>query len=74
MDKYCTARQATDNNMAHVHCILDTSVYKYTIRILILHYKNGHTNAPQCYVIHILPVFFLLSSLADDDVNIIYVK
>ena len=46
VDKYCTARQATDNNMAHVHCILDTSVYKYTIRILILHYKNGHTNAP----------------------------
>jgi hypothetical protein len=29
MEKYCSAEQAADNNMAHVHCMLDTA-YKYT--------------------------------------------
>jgi hypothetical protein len=24
IEKYCRARQATDDNMAHVHCMLDT--------------------------------------------------
>jgi hypothetical protein len=24
VEKYCTAGQATDNNMAHAHCMLDT--------------------------------------------------
>jgi len=24
MEKYCTARQATDDNRAHAHCMLDT--------------------------------------------------
>jgi hypothetical protein len=24
VEKYCTAGQATDDNMAHAHCILDT--------------------------------------------------
>jgi len=28
--KYCTAEQATDDNMAHAHYILDTYGYKHT--------------------------------------------
>jgi hypothetical protein len=28
--KCCTAGQATDDNMAHAHCMLDTQCYKYT--------------------------------------------
>jgi hypothetical protein len=52
VEKYCTARQSTDNNMVHVHCILDTSVYKYMIRILILHYNSGCTNAPLPVLLH----------------------
>ena len=24
VDKFCTARQATDDDMAHAHCMLDT--------------------------------------------------
>jgi hypothetical protein len=33
MEKYCRARQATDENMAHAHCMLGTKVYEYTLRI-----------------------------------------
>jgi len=28
--KYCTAGQATDDNMAHVHCMPDNKVYTQT--------------------------------------------
>jgi len=24
MEKYCTTRRATDENMMHAHCVLDT--------------------------------------------------
>ena len=30
MGKYCRVGQATDDNMGHVHCMLDTCGYKYT--------------------------------------------
>jgi hypothetical protein len=30
MAKFCRARQATYDNMAHAHCMLDTQVHKYT--------------------------------------------
>ena len=33
MEKYCRARQVTDDNIAHAHCILDTEDYKHTLRI-----------------------------------------
>jgi hypothetical protein len=33
LEKYCGPGQATGDNMAHVHCILDTQGYKYTLRI-----------------------------------------
>jgi len=33
MEKYCRARQATDDNMAHAHSMLDTKGYKHTLRI-----------------------------------------
>ena len=28
--KYCTAGQATDGNMVHAHCMLDTEACNYT--------------------------------------------
>jgi len=31
MEKYCTAGQATDDNMAHAHCMLFTYVYKHKL-------------------------------------------
>jgi hypothetical protein len=33
VEKYCTARQVTDDNMAHGQCMLDIKGYKPTIRI-----------------------------------------
>ena len=55
VEKYGTAGQDTDYNMAHAHCMLDTSSYKHTHRIC----NNGCTNRPQCYVTRTLPVLFL---------------
>jgi len=31
--KYCTAGQATNDNMVHAHCMLDNEVYKHRFRI-----------------------------------------
>ena len=33
MEKYGRVRQTTDDNMARAHCMLDTYVYKQTLRI-----------------------------------------
>jgi len=33
VEKYCGAGQATGDNMAHEHLMLDTQVYKYKLRI-----------------------------------------
>ena len=30
LEKYCRAGQATDDNMAHANCMLDTEDYKHT--------------------------------------------
>jgi hypothetical protein len=32
-EKYWRAGQATDNNMAHAHCMLDNQGYRHTLRI-----------------------------------------
>jgi hypothetical protein len=32
LEKYGTARQATDENIAYAYCMLDTSSYKHTLR------------------------------------------
>ena len=33
MEKYCVARQATDDNMARAHSMLDTKDYEHTLTI-----------------------------------------
>jgi len=33
VEKYCTAGHATDDNMTHVLCVLDTYGYKHTLGI-----------------------------------------
>jgi len=35
VQKYCTTGQATENNMAHPHCMLDTYGYKCRLRMLL---------------------------------------
>ena len=33
VEEYCRAGQATDDNVAHAHCMLDISGYKHILRI-----------------------------------------
>ena len=58
-------RQATDDSMTHVHCMLDTQVYRHTLRICtnyrFFHSNNDYTNMPQCHVICKLPAFLNFS-------------
>jgi hypothetical protein len=35
-EKYCRAGQATDSNMAHAHCMLDTKGYKRTRSVCVI--------------------------------------
>ena len=56
VEKYCSARQATDGNMMHAHCMLDTQGYNHTLRIW--HCNNRYSNAPECSVIRTLSVWF----------------
>ena len=61
MGKYCRAGQATDDSIAHAHCMLDSSGYKHKLKIcntLLFHNNNGCSNATQGNVIlvHTLPV------------------
>jgi hypothetical protein len=62
MEKYNNAGQASDDNMAHAHCMLDTEGYKHIFGMcntfLLFHYNTGCTHAPQCYIIRTLPVLF----------------
>ena len=66
VEKYCRAWQTTDDNIAHVHCMLDTQGYKHTLTIFLLsHHNNAYTNAPKCYItsqlsvsLHTTPVRF----------------
>jgi hypothetical protein len=62
--KYCTAGQATNNNMGHAHCILDylrLQVHTQNrLCLLRLHCKNGCRKAPHCYVKPTLPVLLIV--------------
>jgi len=39
--KNCRAGQATDDNMAHAHCVLDTWGYEYTHRLCNSYFFNN---------------------------------
>ena len=64
MEEYRTARQATDD-LAHAHCIMGKQRLqthtKNMLQLLLFHSNNGCTNAPECYVIHKLPLLLLLN-------------
>ena len=53
VEKCCTSGQVTDGNMAHAHCMLDTSGYRHTLTIFNIysHYNSGCRNASEYYVI-----------------------
>jgi hypothetical protein len=40
---------ATDDNMAHAHCILDNKGYRHTLHmqyLMLFHESNGHVTMP----------------------------
>jgi hypothetical protein len=61
MEKYCTAGQAKDDNMAHAHCMLAIYVYKRKLTSPL--HRSNYTDAPQCYVIRTFPVSFNLNTV-----------
>jgi len=56
MEKYCTAGQVTDDNMAHAHYMLDTKVYKYTLRICTEYWISTATTVARMWVVRTFPV------------------
>jgi hypothetical protein len=63
MERYCTAGQATDDNMAHVHCTLDSLGYKHKLLRKYNTYclSTATVVAQTCLnVVCTLPVLFML--------------
>jgi hypothetical protein len=63
VEKYGRAGQATDDNMAHAHCMLDKKGYKHAIRrcFMFFYGNNGYANALQFNAYFTLSVLFFLS-------------
>jgi hypothetical protein len=58
VEKYCTARQATDSNITR-RMLFARWITKATnthTHLLLSHGHNGYGNSPQCYVTSTLPV------------------
>ena len=62
MKKYCRTGQATKDNVALAHCMLDIQVCTHSQYVILVgfHCNISCKNAPQCYVIRpcTLPVLF----------------
>jgi hypothetical protein len=65
VEKYGTARQATDGNITRrmrfaswITKAADTHSEYVIVYLFLLHGNNGYANAPQCRVKCILPVLF----------------
>jgi len=74
VEKYCRGGQATDDNMVHVCCMVDTQVYKHEHTnsmsyLLLFPCNNGCTNVSQCYVTGTLPVLLFLAIVMNPEDN-----
>jgi hypothetical protein len=63
VEKYGKAGQATDDNIIwcmHFACCTTkaTNTHSEYVILIAFHGDNGYIGAPQCYVIHVLPVLF----------------
>jgi hypothetical protein len=66
VEEYGKTRHVTEDNMTHVHCILNIEAYKHTHThnmeySLRFHRSNGCTNVPQCYVIRSLHFLYVIT-------------
>jgi hypothetical protein len=75
VEKYCRAGQATDDdNMTHVHCVLDTSGYRHILRLCNTHCFSTATMVARSRLsvtlyVHCLPCFITYRVLP-----VVYVK
>jgi len=44
VEKYSTARQTTNENMAHEHCVIDIKGYKHTLTVRNIYFFSIATN------------------------------
>ena len=64
MGKYCTSGQATDDNLAHAHCMLDTKGYKHTLKICNTYcFSTGQWLQKHATVLHYTYIACLVVSL-----------
>ena len=61
----CRSRQATDDNMAHAHCMLDTKQHQEYVILIAFPRQRLCINAPQCYVISTFYVLFSLETFKE---------
>jgi hypothetical protein len=61
--KYCTAVQATDDNLAHPYCMLDTEGYKCTLKIINTFCFSTATMVAQTrLIVNVIRTLFVLYS------------
>jgi hypothetical protein len=66
VEKYCTARQATDDNimwrMRFACCLtMATDTHSECVILLLFYGNNGYAEVSNCYVIRMLPVLFSIN-------------
>jgi hypothetical protein len=69
VEKYGTARQATDDNILRrirIACWITkaTDTHSEYVIHIAFHGNNGYANAPQCYVIRTLPVLLFITTFS----------
>jgi len=69
VEKYCRAGQDTDDNVMHVHCMMDTYGYKHTLRMCNTHCFSTTTMVAQkclnvAVYVHCLPCIIYVLFLA----------
>jgi hypothetical protein len=75
-EKYCTAGEATDDNIIqNIHNVCwttkATNTHSEYVILFAFPLKNGCMNAPQCYIVLILPVLLTSSVVSIADVNLL---
>jgi hypothetical protein len=63
VEKYCRAGHATDDNLAHAHCMLGTSGYTHALGICNNYCFSTEIMVARtrldCYVVRTLPLLFI---------------
>jgi hypothetical protein len=61
VEKYIRVGQAIDDSIVYALCILHNQGYRHTLRIrnALFHVNNGYANVRHCYVMRIVPVYYL---------------